>query len=195
MALRDAGLASLAYFYFDFRDPDKRNYYDLLLSILTQLLSCSDDYCDIVSCSYGVHDDGAHKPSASTLMACLKEMLSLPGQAPIYIILDALDECSNSCGIPSSREQVLDLIRDLVGLQLSNIHICVTSQPELDISAALEPLASQPVSIHDQSGQKQDIEDYVKFVVYADSDTAVKRWRGEDKELVIQMLTERAAGM
>ncbi|KAH9166824.1 hypothetical protein EDB89DRAFT_185072 [Lactarius sanguifluus] len=65
-------------------------------------------------------------------------MLALPGQGPIYIILDALDECPNTSGIPSARMQVLDLLKDVVGLQLANLHICLTSRPEIDIRAALE---------------------------------------------------------
>jgi hypothetical protein len=95
----------------------------------------------------------------------------------------------------TARKQVLDLLKDLVGLQLSNLHICVTSRPEIDIRAALEPLAFHSVSIHDQNGQKKDIEDYIRSVVYADSDTAMRRWRDQDKELVIETLTERADGM
>jgi len=122
-------------------------------------------------------------------------MLALHGQAPIYIVLDALDECPNTSGIPSPRELVLNLLKDLVSLQLPNLHICVTSRPEIDIRTVLEPLAFRPVSIHDQTGQKKDIEAYVRFVVYADSDTAMKRWRDGDKELVIGTLTERADGM
>ena len=195
MVLRDAGLASMAYFYFYFRDTDKQNLHNLLPSLLTQLSARSDSCCDILSRVYMTHDDGAHKPSTSTLITCLKEMLVLPGQGPIYIILDALDECPNSSGIPSPRKQVLDLLKDLVGLQLSNLHICVTSRPEIDIRVALEPLAFHPVSIHDQSGQKKDIEDYIRSVVYADSDTAMKRWRDKDKDLVIETLSERADGM
>jgi hypothetical protein len=195
MALRKAGLASMAYFYFDFRDTNKQNLHNALPSILTQLSARSDSCCDILSRVYKAHDDGAHKPSTSTMIACLKEMLALPGQGPIYIILDALDECSNTSGIPSARKQVLDLLKDLVSLQLSNLHICVTSRPEIDIRAALEPLAFYSVSIHDQSGQKKDIEDYTRSVVYADSDTLMRRWRDQDKELVIDTLTERADGM
>ena len=122
-------------------------------------------------------------------------MLALPGQGPTYVILDALDECPNTTGIPSARKQVLDLLKDLVGAQLPNLHICVTSRPEIDIRAALEPLAFFPVSIHDESGQKKDIEDYVRSVVYADSDTAMRRWRDKDKELVIETLIERVDGM
>jgi hypothetical protein len=129
------------------------------------------------------------------MIASLKEMLALPGQGPIFIILDALDECPNTFGIPSARKQVLNLLKDLVDLQLPNLHICVTSRPEVDIRAALEPLAFHPVSIHDQSGQRKDIEDYVRSIVYAVSDTAMGRWRDQDKELVIETLTERADGM
>ena len=195
MALRDAGLATMAYFYFDFRDTDKQNLHNALPSLLIQLSARSDSCCDILSRVYKAHDNGAHKPSTRAMVACLKEMLTLPNQGPIYIILDALDECPNTSGIPSARKQVLDLLRDLVGLHLSNLHICVTSRPETDIRAALEPLAFHTVSIHDQSGQKKDIEDYIRSVVYGDSDTAMMRWRDQDKELVIETLTERADGM
>ncbi|KAH9016342.1 hypothetical protein EDB85DRAFT_1875056 [Lactarius pseudohatsudake] len=194
-ALREAGLASMAYFYFDFRDTDKQNLHNLLPSLLTQLSARSDDCCDILSHVYKAHDNGAHKPNTDTLIRCLEDMLALPGQGPIYIILDALDECPNTSGIPPARRQVLDLIKDLIGLQLPNLHICITSRPEIDIRSALEPLAFHPVSIHEQSGQKNDIEDYIRSVVYADSDSAMRRWRDKDKELVIETLTERADGM
>ena len=185
----------MAYFYFDFRDTDKQNVHNLLPSLLTQLSARSDRRCEIISRVYEAHDDGARKPNTSTLIACLKEMLALPDQGPIYIVLDALDECPITSGIPSARKQVLNLLKDLVSLQLSDLYICVTSRPEIDIRTALEPLAFRPVSLHDQSGQKRDIEDYIRSVVYADSDTAMKRWRDKDRELVIETLTGRADGM
>ena len=195
MVLREAGLASVAYFYFDFRDKDKQNLHNALPSLLTQLSARSDHSCNILSGIYKAHDNGARKPSTSTMITCLKEMLALPDQGPVYIILDALDECPNTSGIPSARKQVLDLIKDLAGLQHTNLHVCVTSRPEIDIRVVLEPLAFHPVSIHDQSGQKKDIEDYIRAVVHADSDTAMRRWRDQDRELVIETLTERADGM
>ncbi|KAH9041212.1 hypothetical protein EDB85DRAFT_1832260, partial [Lactarius pseudohatsudake] len=195
LVLWEAGLASMAYFYFDFKDTDKQNLRNLLPSLLTQLSTRSDSCCDILSRIYQTHDDGARKPGTNTLIECLKEMLALPGHGPIYIILDALDECPNTSGIPPARRQVLDLINDLVGLQLLNLHICITSRPENDIRAALEPLTFHPVSIHEQSGQKKDIEDYIRSVVYAGSDTAMRRWRDKDKELVIETLTDKADGM
>jgi hypothetical protein len=128
-------------------------------------------------------------------MRYLKEMLTLSTQPPVYLIMDALDECPNTSGIPSAREQVLDLVKALVGLRLSRLRICVTSRPEVNIRNALEGLAFRSVSLHDESGQKEDIAEYIKSVVHSPADTLMKRWREDDKELVIQTLTERADGM
>jgi len=86
-------------------------------------------------------------------------------------------------------------VKELVDLHLPNLHICVTGRPEIDVREVLEPLTSRRVSLHDQSGQKKDIEDYVRSVVYSDSEPVMRRWRKEDKDLVIETLTERADGM
>ena len=129
-------------------------------------------------------------------MQCLKDMLIIPDQPPIYIILDALDECPNSYGLPSSRAQVLSLVKQLMELHLPHLHVCVTSRPEFDIRATLGRLALHSVSLHEESGQKQDIVDYVKSMVYSNSDeTMMKRWREEDKQMVVETLSEKADGM
>ena len=115
------------------------------------------------------------------------------GQMPIYFIIDALDECPNDSGIPSSREKALKLVKDFVGLHHPNLRLCITSRPEFDIRTTLKPLATQQLSLHDESGQKQDIIDYLTSVVR--SDERMKRWRDDDKTMVIEKLTERADGM
>jgi hypothetical protein len=191
----DAGQASMAYFYFDFRDIDKQHWRHLVTSLLTQLSSHSNSRCDILSHLYSKHDDGAQQPGDDAVTRCLKQMLTLPHQRPIYLILDALDECSNTSGIPSDRSRVLRLVKELIDLHLPNLHICITSRPEVDIREVLEPLTSQRVSLHDQSGQKKDIEDYVRSVVYSDSEPIMRRWRREDKDVVIETLSKRADGM
>ena len=180
----------MTYFYCDFRDEDKQNCRNLVLSIISQLCAQSDIYCDTLSRIYLAHDKGARKPSDETLIKCLTEIVSLPVQVPIYIIVDALDECPNESGLPTPREEVLDLVKNLVSLRDPNLHICVTSRPEIDIQSALEHLTSLRVSLHNQSGQKKDIVDYISSVVY--SDTKMRRWREEDRKLVIETLSERA---
>jgi hypothetical protein len=185
----------MACFYFDIRDVDKQARRNLLPSLLVQLSNRSDAFCDVLSRLYETHDNGTRQPSDKALTQCLKEMLTLPNQPPVYLILDALDECPDTFDVSSPREQVLDLIEDLVSLRLPNLHICATSRPEVDIRDALEPLASQTLSLQDERGQKKDIADYIRFVVYSGSGLGMRRWGKEEKEYVIEMLSERADGM
>jgi hypothetical protein len=192
IALRGAESASVAYFYCDFRDADKQN---LLSSLLIQLSSRSAHCCDILSRLYLEYDSGAQKPSDGILTKCLKEMLSHLDSSPTYIIIDALDECPDTSGIPSAWEQVLELVKDLANLCLKNLHICITSRPDTDTHAVLAPLALHSVSLHNESGQKKDIVAYIRSVVYSDSETMMRRWRAEVKDLVIETLSERADGM
>ena len=191
----NTGQASLAYFYFDFRDINKQHLRDLIPSLLTQLSAQSSLCCDILSRLHSANGDGAQRPNDDALKRCLIDMLTVRDHHPIYLILDALDECPDTSEVPSPRNRVLQLLEELAGLHIPNLRICVTSRPEFDIQGFLEPLTSRRVSLHDQSGQKQDIADYVRSVVYSDTELIMRRWRKEDKEFVIKTLSERADGM
>jgi len=194
-AVCKAGNGSMAYFYFDFRDANKQCLRDLLTSLLIQISASSSPCCDILLDLYSDHHKGRNQPSNTRLAETLKKMVKLPDQLPIYLIIDALDESPDTSGTLSPREMVLQLVKELVDLSLPNLHICVTSRPEIGIRNVLEPLTSRRVSLHEQSGQKQDIEDYVRSLVYSDSQHIMKTWSVEDKELVIKTLSERANGM
>ena len=185
----------MAYFYFDFRNLDKQHRRNLLPSLLVQLSSQSRPCCEIFSRLYSACHHGSQKPSDEVMIQCLKDMLQSTHPQPTYIILDALDECPNWPGIPSPREQVLALVKELVDLHLPHLHICVTSRPEFDIRATLTPLAHHRVSLHEESGQKKDIVDYINSVVYFDSETMMKRWRDDEKKMVVEALSEKADGM
>ena len=183
----------MAYFYFDFRDVDKQRLSNLLPSLLIQLSARSIPRCDILSRLYSSHDRGVRKPSDQAMVECLKDMLTIEAQAPTYIIMDALDECPIASTIPSPREEILDFVDELVGLRLPNVHICVTSRPEHDIQVVFKDLTLRAVSLHDESGQREDIVNCVTSFVR--SDRKVRRWRDEDKDLVIKALSEKADGM
>jgi hypothetical protein len=188
-----AGLATIAYYYFDFREVKKQDCYGLLSSLISQLSVESDSCYNVLSQLYSANNRGTRKPSISALKDCMTDMLSQPGQSPVYIIVDALDECPNSSGIPSAREKVLELIEELVGLQLPNVHLCVASRPEIDIRMVLEPLTSLRISLHDETGQKEDIVRYIKSVIY--SDRNMRKWTEENKQLVVDVLSDKAEGM
>ena len=184
-------------FYFDFTNVDKQSLRNLLPSLLIQISARSDPCCDILTQLYSAHGGGertrARTPSDRDMVECLKKMLRSEKQAPIYIIMDALDECPNTSTIPSPREEVLDFVDELVGLHLPNLHICVTSRPEHDIRVVLECLTECSVSLHDESGQQEDITNYVTSIVR--SDKRMRRWLEDDKNLVIKTLSEKADGM
>jgi hypothetical protein len=183
----------MAYFYFDFRDTEKQHLRGLVSSLLSQLSAKSDPCYQILSRLYSDHAGGTEEPSENVLSQCLLEMLELPGQPPMYIIIDALDECPNISGMPTAREQVLTFLKQLVRSDLPNVHICATSRPEIDIRNILEPLAPFRMSLHDEGGQKEDIFSYINTVVHADQ--RMRRWRNGDKQLVIDTLSDKADGM
>jgi hypothetical protein len=190
-----AGLVTMAYYYFDFRDVKKQDCYGLLSSLVSQLSADSDACYNILSKLYSDHIRGTRMPDIDTLKECMSsmtDMLNLPGKGPIYIIVDALDECPNFPGRPSARE-VLEFVEELVRLELPDVHLCVASRPEMDIRMVLEPLTPLRISLHDEIGQKDDIIKYINSVVR--SDRNMRRWKEEDKQLVIDTLSDKVDGM
>src|SRR5712671_6007266 len=181
----DRGLGTLAYFYFDFKDSSKRDIRSLLSSILVQLSDQSNQSRSILSDLYASHCDGSDQPSEAALTKCLRDILNQERRLTTFIVVDALDECPNTPGIPSAREKVLNLVEDLVKSH-TDLRICVTSRPEPDIRVVLEPLTLRHISLHVQDGQRDDIVDYVRFIVH--SDRTMRKWKPEDKELVIDTL-------
>jgi hypothetical protein len=191
-AMRKAGLASLAFFYCDFREDRKKELRGLLSSFLVQLCHQSDSYFDILSNLYSEHDKGLRPPRDDALARCLKDLLKLPGLAPVYLIVDALDECPNPSVVRSPRVKVLSLIEELVKTQILNLRICVTSRPEPDIKDVLDSLIFRSISLHDESGQKRDIEDHIKSVI---NTRTIKRWEEGHRKLAIDVLLEKSNGM
>ena len=194
----NSGSAHVAFFFFDFKDTRKQDARALLSSLIVQLSSRTQPFYRILFDFYSAHKPGLQQPGIGALTKCLEDMIKASGDVPIYLILGALDECPNTKGMPSSRDQVLDLVEKLATqptLNVPRFHLCITSRPEIDIRSSLEPLVSpcNRISLHDQSGQKKDIANFIRGVVYSDKN--MRRWRDEDKELVIETLSDKADGM
>jgi hypothetical protein len=176
----------MIYYYFDFRDAEKQNRRGLLASLLAQLSFQSNPCCEILSRLYATHDRGTQEPADDMPTTCLKDMLKLPGQGAPYIIIDRMDECPNTSGMPTAREEVLELVEDLVKLELPNVHICATSRPEIDISTVLEPLTTLWVCFHDESGQKGDIVDHVTTIDCSDLRMSILATTWKNRLLTMQ---------
>ena len=189
--MRKQGLASLAFFYHDFREIQKTDLHGLLSSVLFQLCSQSDSYCDILSDFYLTHRDVAQIVN-DELVRCLKDVLEVPEQAPVFLIIDALDECPNVSALSSPRKEVLTLVTELIVTKLPNLRICVISRLETEIKAALEPLTFRSISLHEASGQMQDIENYIRSVVNTSGE--MRKWQRKHRELVIDVLVRKVDG-
>ena len=133
------------------------------------------------------------QPSDDALVECLKEILKLPKHAPVYLVMDGLDECPMTSSLSAPRDKVLMVVEKLIDSQLPNTRICITSRPETDIKAVLSPLIFRSISLHDESGQMEDIHNYIKSVV--NTHRMMRRWKATDKQLVIDVLTNKADGM
>ena len=189
----NVGSAYMAYFFFDFKDFGMQDAHSLLSSILIQLRNQSDTFCNILLALYSAHFHGLEKPADRALTKCLEDMLGVPGVIPLYLIIDALDECPMTTGTSSPRDIVLALLEKAVGLNLLHLRLYIASRPEIDIRNTLEPLTSNCISLHDQIGQNKDIVDFIRSKV--ESDKKMRRWRDEDRVLVIETLADRADGM
>src|SRR5260221_2150016 len=71
------GLATMAYYYFDFRDVKKQDCYGLLSSLVLQLSAESDSCYSILSQLYSDNMNGTREPDIDSLKECMKDMLDL----------------------------------------------------------------------------------------------------------------------
>ena len=65
--MRKSGLASLAIFYYDFKEDEKKDLRGPLSSVLFQPCNQSDSYYVFLSTFYSTHRDGAQSPSDDNL--------------------------------------------------------------------------------------------------------------------------------
>jgi hypothetical protein len=191
--MRTTGLATMAYYHFDIQDVKKQDRYGLLSSIVSQLSAQLDSCYKVLSQLFSNHAGGTRKPTTSSLTKCMKDMLSLSGLCPIYIVVDALDECPNFPGRPSTRDEVLELIKEFVDLKLPNLHLCVASRPEMDIRTVLEPLTTLKISLDDESGQTEHTVTIRYIESVARSVQSMRTWKEEDKQLVVNRLSGTGA--
>jgi hypothetical protein len=189
----EANLASMVYFYCDFRDHRKQSVDGFLASLLIQLCAQSDTCQDILFSLYSTHAHGSRSPSCEIMTRCLVDMLKCVVQEPTYIIVDALDECPGNPGLPSPRATLLGLVRELVNLRIPNLHICILSDLEPETEFVLYPLASRHMCLHEESGHSQDIIHYLRTMLR--THPKMKGWKADDKQVVINTLFRKAEGV
>jgi hypothetical protein len=173
------------YYYFDFREAEKRTVDKMILSLIRQLcLQSEQTHVDVeklfASCSKGLR-----RPSTDTLVSSLSSMLRATGFRDVYIILDALDECDET-------EELLEALTMLRKHQSDHTHILATSRNEKAIRDGLEPLDPVAVSI-ESSLVDDDIDTYL--TAHLHKDRWWLKWSEEVRREVKDELSTKAKGM
>ena len=120
---------------------------------------------------YSSCTNGERQPTHDILLATLHQMMG--SFEEIFIILDALDECSE-------RQELLEDIEEFNRWTDTNLHILSTSRREKDIEERIEPLAYDGGKISiDSVYVNNDIRAYIHERLRADP--KLKRWHKEPK--------------
>ncbi|KAF8526580.1 hypothetical protein BU17DRAFT_5823, partial [Hysterangium stoloniferum] len=173
---------ALAYFFFDSRDSQEafQSHHYLLRSLIKQLASVC---FDIPKCLSQIYRNGIQQPSLKDLEKTLCELLTMFNQ--VYIILDALDECSEHL-------KVIKWLSKLLSQDSSRVHILVTTRPEVSIQRELDNLNPEHLFLHRQHANND-------ITIYIDTKLQSKTiFFSQDEKLlnkIFRILNDRAEGM
>lgn len=178
---------SVLYYYFAFNDEDKTVADKMICSLITQLFLQNRETYAALELAFPHYNMLKQRPSTDELSDAFLSMLQ--GLGETFIILDALDECTN-------RDGLLAFICDIISRKLGNIHLLFTSRRERDIEDAFEGLFGVEDKICIQSALvKDDIETYIRGRL--NTDPRLKRWRKaiDIRKEIEESLTSKADGM
>ena len=172
---------AIAYFYFDFNDLDKQRTEKLIRSLIVQL---SGSYsAESLLSAYSQSQKGRNQLTVEQLTLILRQMLQSFNST--YILLDALDECTD-------REDLLEFIEALMSWNITNLHVLATSRRENDIATALEPLATCHLCIQ---SALVDADIRVHILERLSNDPKLKKWPADVQNEIENTLMIGAKGM
>jgi hypothetical protein len=162
----DSKQGSYSYFFFDGRDSQNglQRHEHLIHSLLWQFCEQLDtlpEELDNLYCQCGF---GLRQPSSEHLQSALLRILQLFQDA--YIIIDALDECSE-------RGKLLEWIDDVSRAKVRQVHLLATSRHEQVIETRLRPLSLSFLCLEGDFIDG-DIATYLDFVLRDNQD--LKAW-------------------
>lgn len=102
-----------------------------------------------------------------------------------YILLDALDECTD-------QENLLEFIKAFMDWDIDTLRVLTTSRKENDITTALEPLVTCQLSIQ---SALVDADIRVHILERLSNDPKLKRWPVDIQKEIGHALTRGAKGM
>jgi KaiC/GvpD/RAD55 family RecA-like ATPase len=168
-----------AYFYFDFNDVQKQDPELMLRSLLCQLLQRSVAVPKGVDALFSSWENRQRKLSLHALLDMTRQVAQ--DFAHVYVILDALDECTQ-------RSELMDMLKTMARWRLDNLHLLMTSRKERDIESSLEEYIKDEEALGLQRDVvDQDIQRYVQQRLHTDKGLA--KW---NKDAAIRQEIEAA---
>jgi hypothetical protein len=162
----DSNKTVTVYFYFDFNDTRKQDPELMLRSLLCQLLQRSATTLKGVDALFSACENGQKQPSLRVLLEVTLQVMQQ--FTHVYIVLDALDECTQ-------RQELMSLLETVAGWQLDNVHLLMTSRKERDIESFLESYVKEEDTICLQRDVvDKDIQQYIQQRLSVDRNLA--RW-------------------
>jgi len=178
---------AVAYFYFDFNDLEKQKSDNMMRSLITQLSAQSTKHLKQLESLFLSCSNGERQPDSQRLPLVLKDIIEVSDK--ISIIIDALDECSNT-------QELQEHIEEIQRWGLPQLHMLLTSRRLMDIEEMIDPLTDAEDRICIQSALVDaDIQTYVHERLQ--NDRRFKRWRSRPhvQEEIKMELMKKADGM
>ena len=177
---------ALAYFYFAFDDAGSQRVEPMIRSLAAQLCSQSMSIHPFIDTLYKKCSRGLVLPTLNDLQDALAKLLDTFDQ--VYIVLDALDECTE-------QQQMTIMIKQIARWNKPQLHLLATSRKEWGIEEIMIDLVKEAnrTCIEGKSVD-DDIESYIHNRLRTDG--RLKRWRKLEKEQEIrETLILKANGM
>jgi hypothetical protein len=158
---------AVAYFYFDFNDPEKQSPELMVRSLICQLSQQCIKIPTTLEALFSSCKNGRRQPSVDSLLEALCSLINEFPQS--YIVLDALDECTN-------RTELMAILEKVAGWKLDELHLLATSRKEHDIECSLESIVDtqNTICLQDELVDR-DIFTYVRQRL--SSDKSLSKWQ------------------
>ncbi|KFY31884.1 hypothetical protein V493_00710 [Pseudogymnoascus sp. VKM F-4281 (FW-2241)] len=178
---------AIAYFYFNFRDTEKRNTELMIGSLIFQLLQQCSKVPVALEALFSSCGNGQRQPSIDALLGVLQQVIKESLES--YLIIDALNECTN-------RDELMRILEEIAGWRLEELHILVTSRREVDIETSLSHYLEDDNIIQMQSTFVDvDIRKYVQHRL--SDDKSLAKWSNDPdiRDEIEKVVIEGAHGM
>ena len=180
--------SSLAYFFFDFNDPEKQQCDRMIRSIIKQLYRQSYHAMVEVESLFFSFQESQKSADLAALIITLQAIIEKSENT--YVILDALDECSDIVNL-------LAVLQGIVERKTPALHLLCTSRWVTIIKETFQNLTKSDRIIQIQNTSVDtDISNYISHTLQTDPGLR-RRWRERPDipEEIRAALSDKADGM